>query len=960
MNSRLLRSLKIQAGEGTRVVLMFIYSLAAVGGGVVLGRALSRSLFLSTLPETAVPYKFILPPFFVIIGTLVYNRLVPHYKMYRLISATNLMVISGLLILRYFLDSPFATTFPFLAALYIYFEVIVTTVGIQFWTFAGEVFNPREAKRLFGLIAAGGVLSNAIIGFGLRALSNKVLPKDLIFIVAGSLLIGIICVWILGKLKEKTASDDAQSLPQRSDTTSISTRKDLREIFSQPMLVTIGGLMVITSLVTNITDFQLDLSLQRFFAHDGQGMLSFLGTFQIFIGIVAVLAQLLLTNRILERLGLTAGLLLLPFAVGGGSLALIASVGAFWAMALPRGADMILRYTINDASLNVLFLPIPESFRKRVKSILDGVIKPPLMALLGLAFLLLLRDDIDQVGVQAGDILPWSYVVLVLIALWMFLVLRTRKQYELALVKSLKGHRLGFEHTQFDVKDETSVALITQELKNESSNPLRMINIIEMLKSSEETGWHPYIAQLLNHKSADVRELAAHYFEQRAMLIRDSQVLDDLKKMMSDNEPKVSSAAIKAYCALLGDASLEETTPLLSEADLSTRQAAIVGLMKYAGLSGVLESAAVLKQMFSSEDPNERQAGAAILGSLQTPSYYHPLLPLLDDPDETVQQQAIFSAGKLKHVALLPKLTEKLGDARQNRNTISALALYGTKAEPQLATVIAESSNKQKRLAAIKTLRLITTQSSAQILTKHFNDSDDHIRAAVAKALASLQRNGVRLTIDRAELLQTALDEIKRTYSIRIAQADIGRQSGQLLGRALQDHLGFVTDHLFSLLSLLYPERDMQSIYKALTTSGRQRSNALELIDTMADKEIRDVMLPLVEDALPERIAQIAEKRFGLQRNGVEAGLIELTQSKDPIMRAFAIYQLGVLGFASISRVIRENLDHKHFFVQEAVVWAITFASTDEELQPLLEHQTRSSFESVRDYAKRTLQEVSK
>ena len=939
---------------------MFIYSLAAVGGGVVLGRAVSRSLFLSTLPESAVPYKFILPPFFVIIGTLIYNRLVPRYNLYRLITATNLLVISGLLIFRYFLDSPFAATFPFLAALYIFFEVIVTTVGIQFWTFASEVFNPREAKRLFGLIAAGGVLSNAITGFGLRAISNKVLPKDLIFMVAASLLVGVICVWILGKQKERTASDEAQSLPQRSEIISTSTRKDLREILRQPMLITIGSLMVITSLVTNITDFQLDLSLQRFFAHDGQGMLSFLGTFQIFIGIIAVLIQILLTNRVLERFGLTAGLLLLPIAVGGGSLALIASMGAFWAMALPRGADMTLRYTINDASLNVLFLPIPESFRRRVKSTLDGVVKPPIMALLGLAFLLFMRDDIDQVGVQARDIIPWSYAVLVLIVVWMLLVLRTRKQYEMALVKSIKGHRFGFEQTQFDIKDETTVALITQELKNESANPLRVINIIEMLKSSEGTGWHSYIAPLLNHRSADVRELVAQYFEQRTTLTRDPQLLDSLRKMIHDGEPRVRSAAIRAYCALLGDSSLEDTTPLLSETDLPTRQATIIGLMKYAGLSGVMESATVLKQMFSSEDPTERQAGAAILGSLQTPNFYHPLLPLLDDPDENVQKQAILSAGELRHPALLPKLSEKLGDARQSRNAISALTLYGIKAEPQLATVLADCSNKQKRLAAVKVLRKIPTPSSARILTEYFHDSDDHIRAAVAKALASLQVNGVRLNIHRTKLLQTALDEIKRTYSIHITRADLDNQSGQMLGRALQDHLGFVIDHLFSLLSLLYPERDMQSIHKALITSGRQRSNALELIDTMADKEIRDVMLPLVEDAPLERIAQIAERRFGLHRTDVEERLNELAQSNDPILRAFAIYQLGVLGFASISRVIHENLDYNHFFVQETVVWAITFAGTDEEIQSLLEHQTRSTFESVRAYAKRMLQEVSK
>ncbi len=959
MNSRILQLVKIQPGEGTRVMLMFIYSLAAVGGGVVLGRAVSRSLFLSLLPETAVPYKFILPPFFVIAGTLIYNRLVSHYQMYRIITATNLLVISGLLIFRYFLDSTFAATFPFLASLYIYFEIIVTTIGIQFWTFAGEVFNPREAKRLFGLIAAGGVLSNVITGFGLRAVSNKILPKDLIFVVAGSLLVGVICVWILGKQKEKTSSTDTPSLSRRSDSDTASTRKNLGEIIRQPILITISGLMIITSLVTNITDFQLDLSLQRFFAHDGQGMLEFLGTFQIFVGIIAVSIQILFTNRILQRFGLVAGLLLLPFAVGGGSLAFIISAGAYWAMALPRGADMTLRYTINDASLNVLFLPIPENFRKRVKSILDGIVKPPIMALLGLTFLLFLRKDIDQVGVQASDIVPWSFVTIILVILWIFLVFRTRKQYETALVNSIKGHQFAFQQTQFDIKDETTVALIIQELKSESSNPLRVINIIEMLKSSEETGWHPYIIPLLDHRSPEVRRLVVDYFEQRAMLVKEPALPNLLKKLIGNDreETNVRSAAIQAYCAQLGDLSLEYITPMLAKRDLRLRQAAITGLMKYAGLSGVMESAVVLKQMFESSDPAERKAGVAILGKLQTPNYYQPLLPLFDDPDQSVQRQAITSAGELKHPALLPQLIEKLGNPRHARYAMDALTMYGSEAETQLAVALADTSNTQKRIAIIKALGNSRTPSSAHILSGYFNDSNDHLRATVVKALANLHKNGVEIQIRRAETLKATFDEIKRTYSIHLIQADLGNHSGPMLGRALQDHLGFILDHLFSLLSLLYPERDMHSIRRALKSSGSQKSNALELIDAMADREIREVMLPLVE-APPEKIAQIAERQFGLHRSTVEERLNELAQNTDPILRAFAIHQLGVLGFDTLSEVIHQNLDYNHAFVQETVVWAIMYAGPDHELQPLLERQTKSQFKTVCTYAKRLLEEV--
>lgn len=962
MYSRILQSLKIQPGEGERVALMFLYSLAAVGGGVVLGRAVSRSLFLSMLPESSVPYKFILPPFFVIASILVYHRLVPRYPMYRLITATNLLVISGLLLFRFILDSAFAASFPLLSALYIYFEIVATTVGIQFWSFAGEVFNPREAKRLFGLITAGGVFSNAITGFGLRAVSNVILPKDLIFAVAGSLLIGILCVWTLGRQKERAAalepaSDRTRRLPRSVEEGPASTRQDLRQIARQPMLVTLGMLIVVTSLVTNISDFQLDLSLQRFFAHDGQGMLAFLGTFQIFVGVIAVLFQLFVTNRVLERFGLAAGLLLLPLALAGGSLAFVLTAGAFWAMALPRGADMTLRYTINDASLNVLFLPIREDFRKRVKALLDGVVKPPITALLGLLFLLFLRDDIDQVGVQARDVVPWSYATLALVAIWIFIVVSTRKQYKIALVDRLKGYRLGFAQTEFDIKDETTVALITQELQSESSNPLRVINILEMLKPSEETGWHAYIHPLLNHKSPEVRILVAQYFEERAMLAREVGLPELLERRFGDEDAQARAAAVQAYCAVLGDSSLERVVPLLGEPDLRVRRAAIIGLMKYAGISGVMEAAVTLKQLFTSREAKEREAGAAVLGSLQVPNYYQPLLPLLDDPDDAVQRQAILSAGQLRHPLLIPKLVAKLGSPRHEYYAREALAGYGSVAVAHIAAALAEAPSVQKQIALVKVLREIVTPASAKVLGKYFYDPNDHLRAAVAKALSTLDAKGLQAELPRADILGATLKEIERTYSIHLLLADLGDQAGPILGRALRDHLGYFHDHLFSLLSLLYPGMDTRAIQRAVKSGGGQKATALELIDTMADKEIRDVMLPLVEAPL-EKIVQIAETRFGLERCNAEQRLYELVQSDDPVLRACAMYQLGVLCCECLAESIHQNMDYNHPLVQETVLWAVMFTSPEEQVRSLLERGARSKFPTVRAYAENLLKEA--
>ena len=951
--------LKIQPGEEFRVILMFAYSFAAVGGGIVLGRMISRSLFLSLLPETAVPYKFILPPFFVVAGTLAYNRLVPRYYTYRLIAATNLLAISGLLIFRYFLDSSFSTNFTFLAILYIYFEIVVTTIGIQFWTFAGEIFNPREAKRLFGLIAAGGVLSNAVAGFLLQAVSKSILPKDLIIFMALSILVGILCVWILGKQNKKKASVAPRSLIRQSETVPVSARKDFREILSQPMLITIAWLMIFTSLITNISDFQLDLSLQRFYGHDGQAILKFLGLFQVYVGIAAFAVQILLTNRVLQRYGIAAGLLLLPLAIGGSSFAFVLSSGAFWAMALPRGMDMTLRYTINDASINALFLPIREDLRKRIKSILDGIIKPPVTALLGLTFLLFLRKDIDQLGVQASDVVPWSIAALGLTAIWAVVAFRSRKRYETALVESLRSHRFGIGNASYDIKDEITAGLIGRELQNELSNPLRVINIVEILKSSEGIDWNPYIIPLLNHKVGKVRQLAIEYFEQHTMISDGSNVSKLLSDLFNDEDAYVRNAAIKAYCAQMGDLSIPDIRFALTGSDLGARQSAIIGLMNYAGASGVKDASPILDQLLISVDPKEREAGAAILGNIPLQNYYKSILNLLNDPDDNVQKQAILSIETAKNLLFVPLLIEKLGNPKLAFRVRKALAGYGVEIIPQLAEVLAGDSSISKKVEIVKALREIYALESSNVLSKYFDDPNDHLRASVAKALAHLQRNGIQPEIPRSEILRAALGEIELTYSIHVQQADIAREvsGAAILSRVLHDRRKFIIDHLFSLLTLLYTDLDINLVYKTIVSGTERKSLAIELIDAMTEREIRDVMLPLIE-APEELILQIAKSRFGLQPMDAETRLTMLAQSPDPVLRAFAIRQMGLLDLNSISNVIDQNLDYDHELVQEAVVWAAAFAAPDNDVHRFLKKQTESKFKTVQKYAKRLLKEA--
>ena len=59
----------------------------------------------------------------------------------------------------------------------------------------------------------------------------------------------------------------------------------------------------------------------------------------------------------------------------------------------------------------------------------------------------------------------------------------------------------------------------------------------------------------------------------------------------------------------------------------------------------------------------------------------------------------------------------------------------------------------------------------------------------------------------------------------------------------------FSLTNIFKLLGLIYPQEDMQRAFQNLRTGTKDSvAYAIELIDNTLEKNIRDVILPIVED----------------------------------------------------------------------------------------------------------------
>jgi len=123
-----------------------------------------------------------------------------------------------------------------------------------------------------------------------------------------------------------------------------------------------------------------------------------------------------------------------------GSAAAMANPGLF-ASSLAKGSDTIFRYTINDASMQLLYVPVQAHIRGRAKAFIDGVLKPTAIALTG-AVLLFYK----QAG---GSGRPLAAGVLLLVGLWVLLLVRARAEYVRCLVESLERRHLDLSGTAF-------------------------------------------------------------------------------------------------------------------------------------------------------------------------------------------------------------------------------------------------------------------------------------------------------------------------------------------------------------------------------------------------------------------------------------------------------------------------------------------------------------------------------
>ncbi len=172
--------------------------------------------------------------------------------------------------------------------------------------------------------------------------------------------------------------------------------------------------------------------------------------------------QLLITGRVLRHWGVSAAILALPLAMATGNV-LILLAPAFWSVLLTNGFDQGLRFSVDKATYELLYLPIAPGDRASVKNAIDIVVNrvadavgAVLLGLLTKGFFILPGLHLDLQGTAA--------INLVTISIWLALAWRLRAEYIRTIQDSIHRHRLDTQRGTAAVTERSAAEVLAAKL----------------------------------------------------------------------------------------------------------------------------------------------------------------------------------------------------------------------------------------------------------------------------------------------------------------------------------------------------------------------------------------------------------------------------------------------------------------------------------------------------------------
>jgi AAA family ATP:ADP antiporter len=243
------------------------------------------------------------------------------------------------------------------------FNLFVVSV---FWSFMSDIFDTRQAARLYGTIAAGGSCG-AIAGPLIAAL----VPQSRVLLALSALLLAatVVCIRALARwaARHPRAAEPAPGLPLGG-----SILAGARAALTSPFLLAICGYLLCYTALSTALYFQ-QVEIVRDAVPDPQARTRLFASVDLLVNGLTLAIQVLAFSRLAAFLG-PAGML--------ATVPLLSVAGFVWLGATPTLAALIAfgvvrrvgEFAISKPAREALFTVVPREERYKAKNFIDTVV----------------------------------------------------------------------------------------------------------------------------------------------------------------------------------------------------------------------------------------------------------------------------------------------------------------------------------------------------------------------------------------------------------------------------------------------------------------------------------------------------------------------------------------------------------------------------------------------------------
>ncbi|MEE3135963.1 MAG: cyclic nucleotide-binding domain-containing protein, partial [Candidatus Neomarinimicrobiota bacterium] len=539
-------------------------------------------------------------------------------------------------------------------------------------------------------------------------------------------------------------------------------------------------------------------------------------------------------------------------------------------------SDQTFKFTINNSSVELLWLPVPPNIRKYIKPQIGGTVKAIAEGLSGLLVFFL---------VKIIELQFLSIIALGSIVVWLFTSIRVKANYVKQLQTAISKRQIDFEDLNVDVQDAAMVKTIEETLS--SKDEIQQLFALEIIEGLPLSSWKNSLERLFKEGSVDVRKRILSMAWDEEFILSNEDIITTMKK---DDDVAIEAIMVAGRRKLTEI--LPDLEPLLSADSLETRAAAAAAiLLLEAGQTDKAES--VLIEMLDNDDESTQATALNRLVYNNSILPQEKLIEFLKNEGAVISNVALTIAEKREEPELIPGIITNLDIPKARAQARFTLNKFPDDLVIEEFEKLLSSSDlsRKLRLGIIRALREYPNDKPIDMLLGQLDQDDQDVYNEVVDSLLTIARLHPFGEEKKAKITEEIRMIASRVYSLNESIKLIPDDDNKfLMYDYLNNEIQNTLPTLLKLGVIDIPDTPIETyIHTVKSGDPAKLPFLLEFFENIFSKEERDIINPLIEPiSLRERSA-IGHSHFKDLPNNLDTVITESVYSPNKWQSVIAL-----------------------------------------------------------------------